>query len=182
MNCNFQLLYNDMLEDLWHNQELPLPEAEIVCSAFWIAHNYWDRLKLKVVVSGFSNDKDEIDFFRNIKPRFTAHIEYFTILSEALVCVPESPAEAVTYWQGEADRFKRFCERHEFFVRYYESGKNYSDSFLFLRRNASSSPPKFPIYDIVPEFCSSHDHLVRGYLAYKMFAEYCHKKLQELNV
>src|SRR5689334_9574083 len=132
MNQKYQLLYSDMQKDIARCEGLDLPEGEWVTACFWIAHSYWERLKKNIDPTKFDSEKDEIDFFRNVKPQFTSHIEYYTIVSEALICVPQKREDAIVYWKGEANRFKRFCERNDDFLRYYESGKRFKDSLYFL--------------------------------------------------
>jgi hypothetical protein len=181
MNEKYQLLYSEMLKDIARCEQLELPDAEWVTACFWIAHNYWERLKKLTNPNGFKNESEEIEFFRNVKPQFTSYIEYFTILSEALVCVPSHSMEAICYWEEEAKRFKRFCERNEEFITYYESGERYKDSLYFLKRNVNTGyVPKAPVYDVEPEYCTSQDHLVRSYLANKKYNEYVQKRLESL--
>lgn len=181
MNEKYQLLYNEMLQDIIRNQEQTLQEGERVASGFWIAHKYWERLKKIIDPDNFTNENEEIEFFRNVKPQFTAHIEYYTILSEALVCLPSLADEAIDFWKEEAKRFNRFCEKNEEFVNYYESGQHFKDGLFFVKRNDERRYiPKAPVYDVGSEYSTSHDHLVRGYLAYKMYNEYAQDRINEL--
>lgn len=170
-----------MLQDIGRCEKLELPDAEWVTACFWVSHSYWERLKKYVDPDKFSSESEEVEFFRNVKPHFTAYIEYYTLLSEALLCVPQEKSQAITYWEMENKRFKRFCEKNDAFVLYYESGRRFKDSLFFLRRNAGISYiPKSPVYDVDPDYCTSHDHLVRGYLAFKKFGEYCKGRLVSL--
>jgi hypothetical protein len=181
MNEKYQYLYSDMLKDIARCEKLELPDAEWVTACFWVAHSYWERLKKLTDPNRFSSENDEIEFFRNVKPHFTQHIEYYIILSEALVCVPGEPSKAICYWELEGKRFKRFCERNEEFVRYYESGQRFKDSLYFLKRNAGINYiPKSPVYDVDPDYCTSHDHLVRSFLANKKYWEYSKERLEAL--
>ena len=181
MNEKYQLLHDDMLKDITRCEQLELPNAEWVAACFWVAHNYWQRLKSLTCPRSFKSECEEIEFFRNVKPHFTAHIEYFVILSEALTCVPADCGDALCYWEEEGKRLNRFCERNEDFVRYYESGERCRDNLYFLKRNARINyAPKLPVYDKDPDYCTSHDHYVRRYLANKMYWEYCKGKIELL--
>jgi hypothetical protein len=181
MNDKYQMLYSEMLKDIERSQGVALPEEDRVASGFWIAHNYWERLKSLMANSSFKDDAEEIDFFRNVKPQFTSPIEYFTILSEALVCVPRTNLTAFNFWDGESKRYDRYCERNQVFIEYLESGDHTKDCQYFLKRNSGLTfVPKAPVFDVDPEFCTSHDHLVRGWLAQKRYQEYCLNKLEDL--
>jgi hypothetical protein len=171
-----------MLQDIERCMQLELPERENAESCFWIANNYWDKLKEVMKRKPFRDESEEIEFFRNVKPQFTCYIEYFVILSEALMFIPAERLCAVDYWEDELKRFKRFCDKNYEFVIYYESGKRYHDSIYFLRKNTQGS--KFvlsaPVYDVDIAFCTSHDQIVRSYLAYKKFHEYAKQRIEML--
>jgi hypothetical protein len=182
MKQEYQLLYHDMLADIERCMQLELPNEERIEACFWVASNYWEKLKELLEGREFKDDSDEIEFFRNVKPRFTCYIEYFILLSEALVFVPEDKKCAIAFWEEESRRFNRFCTRNQIFVSYYESGKRSKDNIYFLRKNADdlSFVLSAPVYDVDVAFCSSRDQIVRRYLAYKMFNEYAKKRLDGL--
>ena len=123
----------------------------------------------------------EIVFFRNVKPRFTCHIEYMMLLSEALLNVPAASQDVINYWTREMNRVKGFYNKHIEFVVYYGRKDWHFNSTYFLRKNDKSgnSKPDHP-YDADPEYCTSHDPLISSYLAYTMYSKYARKKLWEL--
>ena len=73
-----------MIADIEKCMQVELAETAKVENCFWIANNYWEKLKALIDCKGFKNENEEIDFFRNVKPQFTCYKEYFTILSEAI--------------------------------------------------------------------------------------------------
>jgi hypothetical protein len=180
MTEKYSLLYNDLLADMARcNAKDLCDEVEKVSDCYWIAFNYWERLKKLISPAKFSTEAEEIEFFREVKPQFTCHIEYYTILSQALVCARALVVakDEFCFWEEEINRYKRFCDKNESFVTYYESGKHYSDVLFFLREHTSPGyVPKAVIYDDDPEYCTSHDGIVRSYLAQKMYWEYCKKR------
>jgi len=149
-------------------------------NGFHIAMNYGQQLKQLMKRIDFEDEDEEIDFFRNVKPQFACYIEYFTVINTALSFVPANREDVIEFWLYERDRLQRFCEQHRLFVSYYENEQHHSDKLYFLREN---NELKFIrnlyIYDTDIEWCTSHDRLVRNYLAYKMYSEYCGKKLLE---
>ena len=160
--------------------QLELPEVERVESCFWIANNYWEKLKEMVKNKKFNNDTDEMDFFRNVKPQFTCHIEYYAILSEALQFVPKDEKDVSGFWEEECKRYNRFCSKNETFVSYYESGDKHGDSIYFLRENKQPGTVVTTMpYDADTELCASHDRVLRSYLAHKKYNEYVKMRLEQ---
>lgn len=178
----YQLLYHDLLKDIERCMELPNCEKDNAESCFWIAYNYWEKLKRLRKNYVFKTEAEEIEFFKVVKPGFTSYMEYFIILSEALLCVPAEKEDAIIYWTGEANRFERFCNRNQSFVRYYENDSTEEDPLYFLRQAATDLKyvPSAPVYDVDAEFCTPHDHQVRGYLAYKRYYDFVKKRLEAL--
>ncbi len=197
MKQEYELLYNDMLRDIERCLQLPHPEKENAERCFWIGKKYWGKLKDVVKEKGFKEASQEIEFFRDVKPQFTFHIEYFVILSEALrfapklTPVPDEVAgclksevwEAATkrgiidYWENEGKRFKRFYDKHSEFIEYYESGKRDNDSIYFLRENDVAKDLAISsLYDRDTTYSTSHERLLRTYLANKKYWEYCKEK------
>lgn len=171
-----------MLWDINRCLKLPHPEKENAERCFWIAEKYWERLKELMKGRPFKDETDEIEFFRNVKPQFTSYIEFFVILSEALLFVPAERLNAISYWEEESQRFKRFCDKKNHFICYYESGNRQHDSNYFLRKSGEDLRfvPAAPVYDVDTMFCTTHDPLIRTYLAQKKFHDYVIKKIAEL--
>jgi hypothetical protein len=119
MKPEYEPLYQDMLQDIERCLQLELPEKERIENCFWIAINYWEKLKDAVKCKGFKGEKDEIDFFRNVKPHFTSEIDYYVLLSEGLLFVPKLRESAIEYWADESRRFKRICDNNNEIVSYY---------------------------------------------------------------
>jgi hypothetical protein len=181
MKQEYQLLHLEMLADINRCMQLDLPEEERFEACFWLSVEYWDKLKKTIKEREFRNEDEEIDFFKNVKPRFTCYIEYFILLNGSLLFIPETKEKILTYWEGEVHRYKRFCDRHEEFLNYYRKGSHFEDKTYFLRENnlvgvALAAPP----YDTELKFCTSHDPFIRSYLAYKMYAEYALNKLTSI--
>lgn len=68
------------------------------------------------------------------------------------------------------------------FFAYYRSGKTTHDKEYFIRKNRKSQTPVFaPIYDIDMDFCTSHDHIVRGYIAHRRYVTFASEMINRLN-
>lgn len=181
MNEQYEQLYKEMIEEINWCQQVQMSEPEVVTSCFWIAKNYWDKLKKLIKENPLKNEVQEINFFKDLKPKFTAEIQYFAILSEALLFVPTDKEDQLCFWQREADRYQWFCDKNREFTDYYESGADHLDSIFFTKMNINVAPLQPLVsYDSDREFCSGQDHLVRSLLAHKMYWRYCREKLEML--
>jgi len=181
MEASFTQLYTDMQAEINRCMQQLLPEKERAEKCFWISRNYGKKLKEVIKNREFSDENDEICFFRNVKPQFVCYIEYFLMICEALSIVPGKRDAAIAFWEEEKDRFQSFRGKYESFFGYYESGYHYLDKNYFLRENNELvSLPNLHIFDTDIDWCTSHDRLLRNYLAYKEYEEYCNKKLSEL--
>jgi hypothetical protein len=176
MKEEIETIYQEMMNAI--AECMKATKIDMIATCFWTACKYWGKLKNITDRNFFENAANEIDFFRNIKPRFTAQIQYFTILEEVLMFLPKTALMQIEYWKEEQKRYWRFCQKHREFVNYYESLSVYLDSVYFVRVSMDWVPAHQPVsYDMDKNFCSSHDHLVRGLLAHKMYNEYVKEKL-----
>jgi hypothetical protein len=159
-----------------------LPGQEQAESCYWVANEYWGKLKDLVKEKGFKNEEEEIDFFRNVKIAFTSYIEYYALLVGGLLEEATIRDALIYYWTEESFKCKRFYKRNEDFIKYYESGQRFNDSFYFAKIVDDGKPvARLISYDNDLSFCSTHDHLVRGLFAHKMYDEYIRKRLCELS-
>lgn len=181
MKEEYKILHRHLVHDIVRCMQLELPEQERIESSFWIANNYWDKLKEIIKNKTFKDNSEEVDFFRNVKPHFTCHIEYYAILTEALQFVPNDEKAAQSFWEEENKRFARFCSKNETFVSYYESGDRYRDINYFIRENVKpgANVTTAP-YDMDITLCTSQDRTLRSYLAHKMYNDYVKDKIKSL--
>ena len=179
MKQRYQQLYDALLAEMQEAQSIKMEEAEYIAACFWIATGYWD--KLKEIALPFTDDLDEIMFFKKVKPAFTSWIEYYTIVSEALVSVNAVTFNVLLFWIEEEKRYDNYYQRNKEFIDYIEGGSINRDAYFFLRRTANPAiVPRTPVYDEATELTSSFDHKVRACLAKKMYRDYCRAKINGL--
>jgi len=178
---NSASLHKALLTEIEASRKSCMTELEYVENVFRIALNYWNGLKEQLRHSSFESQADEIDFYKNIKPRFTCYIEYVMLINHSLLFVPVENKEAKKdFWESELQELNRFNEKNAAFVDYYKNKRTHHDHQYFLRANYDTanlivSRP----YDIEAGFMTSHDHLVAAYLAQLMYNEYVKEKLAD---
>lgn len=180
MHPKWEILYTEMLADIDRCKNMELHETERTESCYRVTVNYWYRIKELFLDRVIYDDMEEITFFKTVKPQFTSHIEYYLVLNQGLLFIPEDAEEKLLYWQEEAKRLQRFCDRHADFIRYCEASSIDQDANYFLQRNSRNvAMPQERIYEDA-DCRSSHDHLVRGFLANRMYHEYVTGKIKQL--
>lgn len=158
---------------------LPLPEEKQVEAAFKAAVNSWEVVKKELAHYSFKDKAEEIDFYKNVKPRFTCYMEYLPLVFLGISYRPAADeAIRIFFWREETKKLQKFEEKHIDFVNYYKSGRTDNDWQYFLPENydlAEYTVSK--IYDMDGEFMTSHDHLVASLLGHEMYHEYAKRKL-----
>lgn len=188
MNAAFEDLYKDFLMETKDSASQGMTERECVEENYWKAKRHWEQLKELIKKVEFENEAEEIDFFKNVKPQITSRIEYYVLLSEALLFVPgnrptDSKELIVSFWKEQEKRCQRFFEKNKVIIQYIDTGETDLDDEYFLRRNNSidvSQLSPAPVHEEGNEFCTYADPLVRGYLAYKKYTAYVLNQLKLL--
>jgi hypothetical protein len=156
-------------------------EAKQLESCFWAAIKSYGKLKRQVLKTCFANKEEEIEFFKEIKPKFTAFIEFFVIATESLWFVKNESVNPILFWKDEMEKYARFCERHHAFVHYYEKGARELDDDYFLQTTEDSAGDfQSMMFEDSTELHSSKDWLVRSYLAHRMYFGFAKEKLKTL--
>lgn len=100
------------------------------------------ELKEHVLLEDFVTDRDEIMFFKFVKPRFYMLYIYEVELFNLISGVPVGTDDIVRdYYISELSFVKRFYSLHSFLYDYYSREEEAMDNAFFLRRNLDSLSP-----------------------------------------
>jgi hypothetical protein len=130
----------------------------------------------------FEDEKEEIDFFRSIKPKITSEVEYYSLLYHTELFKPvDGSSEIMNFWDREAKRFERFVGENRMFYEYYRNGSIRKDKIFFTRSNNNlSNFPAAKVYDLEEKATTSHDHLVAQIIALERYHKYIEEQLKEV--
>ncbi len=182
LEIKIEKLYREMMAAINANNRV-VNNPEEVENCLSIVCNYWSQLKTIIMVANFESEENEIHFFKNLKPKFTSQIQFYTLLTDILLFVPEEKNQQILFWQEELKRLPQYRELNKDFVDYYESNAVHLDKLYFSKLTKDRFADWIPIsYDWDINFCSSHDHLVRGLLCHSMYYNYAKLKLEELEI
>ncbi len=167
-------LYQEMLSEVYTSRRLDLSSSSRVTYCFKSCVEHWNKLRELVKSQPFQDQEEEIWFFKQIKPKFTALIEYYAMVHHAELFIPTlKEADVPAFWKKETEKIQQFYHKHAAFYDYYKSGQTYMDSAYFLRSNEEDRNADFnKLYD--PDACmaTSHSNLATSLLAYDMYEAY----------
>ncbi|MGG9963606.1 RteC domain-containing protein [Ferruginibacter sp. SUN106] len=179
MNNGSTQLYTQMQEDINGLLMHCKCETSMIEGCFNIVIRYWSKIKKCLETHLFSNETEEIYFFKNIKPLFTGAIEYYTLHYQAILFKPSNDTNAlVAYWMHELKRVEKFYARHKEFYQYYSSGQCHMDDIYFTR--ASNTSKEFCNKRTDVNTTTSHDHIVACIIAYQKYYKYVEAELEIL--
>jgi len=124
----------------------------------------------------FDDQQEEITFFKVLKPRFIALIDYFTLLYKSALFQPLDPDGNLEYWQHERATCKKFLSKHQSFCRYYEQGKTSMDHIYFVQENNHQSII-FGVNENRGNLSTSNSYLLARVLSIKKYYRYILEKI-----
>jgi hypothetical protein len=142
MKEDWMILYNSMISEmndcLSRIQDL---RAAIEC-CFNVGQSYSAQVQKMLEDYKFPSDKDEIDFYKSVKPLFKSQIEYYNMVYHAELFKPmTNPVEMKEFWVKEHQKLDRFILDNTEFYTYYKKGATNLDEQYFL------SPDQSVYYD-----------------------------------
>ena len=126
-------LYESLLKELEKFREKAIGFMAEIEGCFNLAQQYWIQAERKLQDHHFLSEKEEIEFYKLIKPLFKSHIEYYNLLYHAELFKPTgNPGEMKEFWIKEQLRLDKFILDNTGFYNYYKSKSTYQDEIYFL--------------------------------------------------
>ena len=175
----YQAHYEKMLAEMEQcNQRFPAEKEQIEC-CFQSCERNWNTLQQLLDTFRFDSEQEEIWFFKEIKPRFTALLEYYTLVYKANLFLPDSNEDDIhNFWKKELRFTARFFADNQAFYDYYKAGHTDLDELYFVRANNDPTqvlPNK--TYNINPLATTTHDHLIASFIAREKYEQYVRGKI-----
>ncbi len=102
-------------------------------SCFHLAQHYWGQVEQVIEEYVFSSSKEEIEYYKEVKPLFKSHIEYYNLLYHAELFRPSGDTADITeFWIKEQQRLHRFILDNSDFYDYYKTKSSDRDELYFL--------------------------------------------------
>jgi RteC protein len=165
------IMYESMLRDMEAcGDREPDLRTYIEC-CFSICQQYWSKIEQNIEEYLFQSPRDEIEFYKTVKPLFKSQLEYYNLLYHAEIFKPvEKPGEMKEFWLKEQQRLDKFIQDNPDFYAYHKSGATHKDEINFLEVNSSEDSAKEAYYD----------DLIASLLALEKYSLYTHEELSRL--
>lgn len=180
MLTKVQCIYNQLTEQL-NFLELEIDDpvkhgeksVELIVAAL-------EKVKKIVLKYGFKTEQEEINFFKEIKPQFTAKLVYYNSVFKLETKKPYGGSRVLKkHYNTELEKIKRYFDNNIDFYKYYRTGGNYLDHKYFIRGNfdIKLSLDNF-FFETDTSFTTSHDFKVAKILANDLLEVYLENKLR----
>ncbi len=163
-----ETLFKRLLTDLAAYDRQEMTSAGKLAGKSHIIQEALGSLRSLLDAHAFKDEQEEIDFFKNHKPRFVSErilaFEKFTIETN----IPRGDDGALAnFYEQEMKVLKRFFGQYQFMYQYYILGASDLDHLLFLRNAVPSGilMPEIPAEE--PEFSTAADYLFAKFMAYE---------------
>lgn len=148
-------------------------------SAINIIINSIEKLKIIFEKDKTKSIEQEIDFFKNIKPKFTSKLIYYNAIFKIETKKPHGGERILKkYLNNELDKLKRYFDNNLDFYKYYRTGSSYLDHKYFTRGKFDIKLALDSFYfEIDHSFSTSHDFKVAKIMAHDLIQVYLEDKL-----
>lgn len=141
--------------------------------------NSIEKLKEIFEKEKIKSQEYEIDFFKNIKPKFTSKLIYYNAIFKIETKKPHGGERILKkYLNNELDKLKRYFDNNLDFYKYYRTGSNYLDHKYFTRGKFDIKLALDSFYfEVDHTFSTSHDFKVAKIMAHDLIQVYLEDKL-----
>lgn len=179
MNHKIATLLNDLLEQL-NFIELEIDDQiKRSENAINVIIHSIEKLKIIFEKEKSKSQELEIDFFKNIKPKFTSKLIYYNAIFKIETKKPHGGERILKkYLNNELDKLKRYFDNNLDFYKYYRTGSSYLDHKYFTRGKFDVKLALDSFYfEVDHAFSTSHDFKVAKIMAHDLIQVYLEDKL-----
>ena len=169
-------LYKKLLRQLTGYETTITDEKKWIEWGFGITAKTWFGIQHEVDDYVFDDQQEEIAFYKVVKPRFIALIDYFTLLYKSVLFQPDDLPEKKEYWDHELDICKNYLLKHRLFCCYYEQGNTSMDHIYFVQEN-NEQPLLFGVNENRRRTITTYSYLLARILSIKKYQTYIQEKI-----
>ena len=168
------------LEELKIEFDEPIQLSEMAVN---LILNYLKDIKLYVLEKGFSEEKDEIHFFKKLKPSILSKLIYYNAVFKIETKKPYGGFKSIKkYLTNEQIRLRKFFDNNLEFYKYFRTDSTYLDNKYFLRGKHDIKLSLDTYYfESDHSFSTSHDYKVAKILANDLIQVYIEDQLASLH-
>lgn len=164
------------LEDKSNEPLLLMEEAIGLCSLSLL------EMKERVLKEGFSNVKNEIQFFKELKPKvYSQLIYYLKLLKIETLCSALTKDGQINYLSATIKDLEQYYVTHADLYKYYRLKLDYLDEQYFLRDGNQEVKDIDHIYQMLDgQFSAPQDHVWGTFKAHQRLIPHLEWKLEHI--
>ena len=141
-----------------------------------------DKLKIVFLNENCKSQEHEIEFFKNVKPKFTSKLIYYNIIYKIEARLPNGGEKVVKdYIKNELDKIKNYFFNNHEFNKYRRTGSNYLDNKYYVRGAVDIKLAIDSFYfEADQNFATSHDFKLAKIMAHDLVQVYLEDKLRTI--
>ena len=183
MNAKYNQLLNELIEQL-NFINLEIDDTLVRCEkGIEIISKSVKKLKAQFIKDNFTTEAQEIEFFKNIKPKFTSKLIYYNIVYKIEARMPYGGERVVKkYLNSELEKIKNYFYNNHEFNKYHRTGSLYLDNKYYVRGeiNIKLAIDSF-FFEVDQSFATSHDFKLAKILAHDLVQVYLEDKLRSID-
>ncbi len=179
LDCSNQ--YFDHLTKIKKKQDSPLKNARKIIA---LTTQSLQELKALVLKHQFANQKEEIHFFKILKPKIFSQLIYYARVKQVETTLPyfSYPEEKERYLRNKLRIISRFFQRNTDFYRYMNNELSHMDDKYFVRGHLNCHLFDEAFLSMTDQFFSTcYDHKASYLLAYDKLTMYLNNKIKNIN-
>lgn len=176
-------LFKEMEKKLSEIEVLNERDVQVSTHYLSILFQFISRLKEFTSKYKFVSQFEEINFFKNIKPKFLSKLIYYQRLFAIQSRLPVGTSEDIkNYYLDEIRKIRAWFHSNVEFLIYYQSYARSLDEIYFIRKEPDSwLLLNFEEYETDLSFTTIYDHKVSKIIAYKLLSEYIKTVIEKID-
>jgi hypothetical protein len=151
-----------------------------------VLRNILSTVKKSVLENGFSNENEEIHFFKSIKPQILGKLIFYNKVFRIEASCPVANGKIHhKYFSNELNLLKQEFKDHFYnteFYRYYRMGRSECDhQFFRLGKIDLHDGVNSFVFEIDPQFSTYYDYKVARIIANELLYNYLLAKIEPMN-
>lgn len=158
------------------------PGFELYNACYQILRVTFGQLKQFIIQYKFKNQKEEIEFFKDIKPVFQSQLMFYMELIQIEIRKPtvSEKKELIKYYREVSCHYRQLLKRNELFLHYIRTQLTNADHLMFVRSHEAAEMLHTDIVDLDDRFSTPASSELAKIGSYEMLIEHIGDKLFEI--